>query len=77
MNPDLIKAPAIGCFPKTLEFIKQCYNQSHLVRHMALIDCSLLLILIVAVAAGWSPFNLVALVMLIVAVLDVVSCFLQ
>lgn len=58
LNPDLIKAPATGFFPKLYERIKVSYCQHPLKRHLFFIDMTLLVLIVLCFACSWIPLAL-------------------
>lgn len=77
LNPDLMKAPAVGFIPKTIEAIQTLYQSSPLTRHLILVDTTLLFVWFISIACKWAPLDNFTVATIIILFLDGLSCILQ
>ena len=77
MNPDLIKPPPVGFFPKLQHFFDSKVLSNELGRHLFFIDLLLLIVGVFSFFAGISELDLVFFVVIAIFLIDTIVCLLS
>jgi hypothetical protein len=77
LNPDLIKPPPVGLFPKLKYVFNSQIISNELGRHLFFVNLPLLIVGIITIVAGITQFDLVLLVVIVIFFIDTTFCLLQ